>query len=191
MSEPSPNSPLRQKAIDYLSQQYLRVCTQELDPNEVEFSVEPEFSRFIITGRAYTETGEVGQYRGSYSVGYTKADLNKVFRAPLEIAGEYPMRYRDLCAYVLQHYNVVLEDNDFSLVTLTGTPEPIVADTILSRPPEEDGDILYLSALPTAVLWKRGSLLMLRIVKVGSQQSIGSTVAQAIDGDLARLLDFT
>ena len=41
MSEPSPNSPLRQKALDYLSQQYLKVCTQPLDPEQVEFRIEP------------------------------------------------------------------------------------------------------------------------------------------------------
>lgn len=190
MSEPSPNSPLRQKALDYLSQQYLKVCTQPLDPEQVEFRIEPEFSRLLIVSRAYTQNNEVGQFRGQFSIQYTKADLQKVLPAPLEVVADYPIRYKDLCAYLLERYSIVLEDNEFSLVTLVGNPTPITGDTLLERPPEEDGDILYLVALPTSVMWKAGSQLMLRIVKVGTQQSLASAVAQTVPGNLVHLLDF-
>ena len=124
MSEPSPNSPLRQKALDYLSQQYLKVCTQPLDPEQVEFRIEPEFSRLLIVSRAYTQNNEVGQFRGQFSIQYTKADLQKVLPAPLEVVTDYPIRYKDLCAYLLERYSIVLEDNEFSLVTLVGNPTP-------------------------------------------------------------------
>lgn len=190
MSEPSPTSPLREQALTYLTDQYLKVCTQPLDPKQVEFKVEPEYSRLLIISRAYTEDNEVGAFRGQFSIGYKKADLDKVLPAPLEVVGEYPIRYRELAAYLKERYNVIIEDNEFSLVTLIGTPVPIVGDTLLEQPPEEDGDILYLSALPTSILWKTGSRLMLRIVKVGSQQSLASAVAQTGPGDLQRLLDF-
>lgn len=190
MSEPSAGSPLRQRALDYLRDRYMAALSKQLDVRQVTFEIEPLFSRLIIRSRAYTEDNEVGQYQGSHSVTYRKADLQKILPHPLEVALPMPFRYKELCDYLYTRYGMIIEDNDFTLSGPTGTLVPLVADTVVTQPRPEDGDILFLTALSGAVLWKQGSFLLLRVTKTESAQSLPSLVAQSAPAQLERLIDF-
>ena len=191
MSQPSAGSPLRQRALDYLRDRYMAALSKELDVRQVTFEIEPLFSRLKIVSRSYTDDNEVGQFRGSHSVTYRKADLQKVLPHPLEVALPLPFRYGELCDYLYTRYGMIIEDNDF---TLSGPTDPMVAltaDSVVTQPRAEDGDILFLTALPGAVLWKQGSALLLRVTKTESAQSLPSLVAQSAPAQLERLIDFT
>lgn len=185
--ELTPDSPLRQTGLDYLSEQYFATINKPLPPEQVILSVDALESTLTISSRDYTTDNEVGLYQGSHTVSYEKANLSALLPHPLEVMLSYPARWNDIRDYLVNRYSIVVEDSEFAL-EIDG--DPIVGDTLISETPDLAGDVLYLYALPTAVRWVAGSYMMLRIVRIGQAQSITSTVAQSTPGNATTLLDF-
>lgn len=158
MSNLSPISALGRTALEAVKNLFLAVFTRALDTRFVDFSVDSARSELVITSKEESESGEVGIYRGTFRWPYTKANLDSILPYPLAIQADYPLTYRSLRAQLLTRYQILLEENEFSL-TPNGTP--LVDDSQVATPLMNQYGQFYLYATVSSGRFVANSKLQL------------------------------
>ncbi len=184
MVKVSPTHSLGQAGREYLIGLYKSTVNKPLNFNHVDITVNPQLSQLKITSKAYTDTNEVGMYRGSHTVTYTKADIAKVMPLPVLYRGPWPTTYKVFCDWMYSNYGMVLEDGDF---TMPGSTVALTEQSVMAGYPDGN-DLFRMTAANSSIRWKAGTWWNLRVVSVENRTSVAGMVGQTAPGSMGSLV---
>lgn len=164
MSNLSQLVDLSKSALDAAIQLFFAHFSRPLDTRFINFSLDVNAGELIITSREESADGQVGIYRGTFRWPYLKSDLALALPHPLVVQAEYPMTFRQLRAQLVSRYQIVLEENEFSLTS--GGPG-LVDDSNIATPLMDQYGQFYLYATNASGRFIAGTRMSLIFLQPG------------------------
>lgn len=158
-----------------------------IDWNQIDLKIDPSNSEWTLEARAFDPQGIDGQYIGSMTGRYIKADLSTLLPAPLFIDRNYPLSYRQLADALQAQYGIVIEEMDFALASHPYLP--LSFQDQLSEPLEETSGMVELVSTVQSIRFQPGQRIRLLFAKQANkgrlQQQFRQSKTAYLD-DLAR-----
>lgn len=109
-------------ALELVKQQVDRMTNYVIDYNQIALSVDAVNSEFVLTARAVTGDGTENTYLGELRRPYVKLDLEHLLPGPLFIDMSYPLTYNQLRMYLLDTYQIVMEESELAKASTPYVP---------------------------------------------------------------------
>lgn len=154
----------------------------------VTFQVDAANSQYIMTSRAISKNGLIGQYTGEVVFPYTKRSLNNLLPYPLVYSLEYPTTLTRLATFMEDTYGIVIEDGEFSVDNNSVTGALSGTDAIDAAPDAVYGRVVF-RALATSGRFAADSTFSVRLTSPGQPVPLASVLRFNPPMDLHLLTD--
>ncbi len=138
-------------------------------------SIDAPNSSFILTSRAISKLGLIGQYTGNVSFPYQKRSLNDLLPYPFVIALPYPTTYVLVATYLQEHFGILLEDGEMSVDNNSILGGLLSTDSI-DAPPDPTTGHVTMRATAQSGRFTTGSTLALRFTGPGIQVPLSTVL---------------
>lgn len=168
-------SVLAKTSLQAILDQFLAAFTQPIDLTHLDVSLAPLTNEIVFTAREISTLGVNGKYSGAHRVKYTKSDLNKVLPYPVLYQGGYPVTFFNFRLYMLERYNMILEEGEFTVAG--GNGQPLYDTTRIDQTPDNTTSQVIFNVLPESGRWKLGGQLRVTVVPTYGKTSIPGLIA--------------
>ncbi len=168
---------LTKTALEAARDQFISVVGNVLDPTQVVYSIDAVNSSLTISGREMATDGEVGKFVGSYSLPFTKVDINQLLPYPIYVDVLYPAQLRVIKTFLKNTYDLVFEEGELAY---PNTPTvPIDENDYLDLIPDESTGHIELVITDQSGRFMVGGIVRLLIGAPEGRRRLNDTFTQS------------